>query len=267
MDAPLKPTGPDYYGEKDLDHYSISFSLKDGASVDRDYRMDTGRLSKEPPSGLKTRASGIVAPQAFQEAIKEGVDKEFLKQMEALKAEKQTQKRSCADTRTSQAARGINLMGVPFTTNDVPGGPWGGVLRGTDEDDELAGENGEDEVYGLGGDDTVEGGACDDKLYGGPGRDDMVGDGGTSDDDIDPSSGKDTLYGGPGDDDLSGSLGKDILYGGEGNDTLSPEDDGQRDELYCGKGKDVAEIPYYADKIDYVDDSCEEEEGMSSPVP
>jgi Ca2+-binding RTX toxin-like protein len=144
--------------------------------------------------------------------------------------------------------------------------PVGGVLRGAGEGDELAGENGEDEVYGLGGDDTVEGGACDDKLYGGPGRDDMDGDGGTSDVDIDPSSGKDTLYGGPGVDDLSGSLGKDILYGGDANDTLSPDKDGQRDELYCRKGKDVVYVGYSADKIDYVDDCCEKKEFRGLPT-
>jgi hypothetical protein len=49
----------------------------------------------------------------------------------------------------------------------------------------------------------------------------------------------------------------DTLYGGDGNDTLYPGEDGQRDEVYCGKGEDIAQVGLAADKIDYVDDSCE----------
>ncbi len=48
-------------------------------------------------------------------------------------------------------------------------------------------------------------------------------------------------------------MGEDVLYGGDGNDVLAADEDGQRDKLYCGKGKDL----YSADKIDYVDSSCE----------
>jgi hypothetical protein len=54
--------------------------------------------------------------------------------------------------------------------------------------------------------------------------------------------GKDVIYGGPGDD-----TGLDVASAGEfGND-------GQRDKLYCGEGRDT----YYAEKIDYVASSCE----------
>ena len=80
--------------------------------------------------------------------------------------------------------------------------------------------------------------------------------------------GDDMLYGGDGDDftpgppafpgGLSGGPGKDVLYGGAGNDLLNggsgPIADHQRDELYCGKGRDH----YSAEDIDYVDSSCEE---------
>jgi hypothetical protein len=67
--------------------------------------------------------------------------------------------------------------------------------------------------------------------------------------------GNDILYGGDGDDTLDqwGSEGEDVLYGGDGNDFLSGDRDKQRDKLYCGKGKDY----YRAEKIDYVDSSCE----------
>ena len=51
---------------------------------------------------------------------------------------------------------------------------------------------------------------------------------------------------------MTGDKGEDVLYGGDGNDTL-PAEGGQRDKLYCGKGKDI----YFADKDDYVDSSCE----------
>ncbi len=71
----------------------------------------------------------------------------------------------------------------------------------------------------------------------------------------------DYLYGKDGDDvirglgakdDLYGGSGNDKIYGGDGNDSLAAKD-GQRDKLYCGKGKDE----YFADKNDYVSSSCE----------
>jgi Ca2+-binding RTX toxin-like protein len=66
--------------------------------------------------------------------------------------------------------------------------------------------------------------------------------------------GDDVLYGGTGDDrQLRGDEGEDVLYCGDGNDLLDASDDGQRDELYYGEGRDR----YDVDKIDYVDSSCE----------
>jgi Ca2+-binding RTX toxin-like protein len=68
----------------------------------------------------------------------------------------------------------------------------------------------------------------------------------------------DVLYGGGGDDyKLSGGSGEDVLYGGDGDDlidaTEQPFKDMHRDKLYCGEGEDH----YIADKLDYVDSSCE----------
>jgi hypothetical protein len=263
MDAPIKPTSPDYYGTENLDQYHLPFALKDGTYVSFEYRMDMGRLSKVSDSGLDIPASGIVAPQVFREAIEEGVEKRYQRLIEAEKVDR----RSCSDTRRSHEVRRADSSGgslgtneVVYTTNDVdPSGPWGGVLRGTGEKDKLLGEGGEDEIYGLGGDDTVDGGACGDKIYGGPGSDNMVGDQQNSD------------YGG-----VEVKSGKDVLYGEEGNDTLSADKDGQRDELYCGKGYDKALLGYATEyvngeskvkveKIDYVDDSCEETGKMVGP--
>jgi hypothetical protein len=117
----------------------------------------------------------------------------------------------------------VEDLGVE-TTNDLPGCPnKGGLLKGPDKTDFLNGKHGDDEVRGLG---------ARDYLYGG--------------------SGDDVLYGGDGNDHLRLDKGEDVGYGGDGNDHLNGED-GQRDKLYCGQGKDE----YAADKKDYVDSSCE----------
>ena len=122
-----------------------------------------------------------------------------------------------------------------YTTNDLPGCPKGGLLLGTDKPDLLSGRHGDDKVRGLGG----------------------------SDRDLEGGLGNDILYGGDGNDYLLGGKGADVMYGGDGNDFLSSitpcsrrscnSNDGQRDKLYCGAGKDS----YAANKNDYVDSSCE----------
>ena len=70
------------------------------------------------------------------------------------------------------------------------------------------------------------------------------------------------LYGGDGDDKwLWGGAGEDVIYGRDGNDLIDAatvDINGvqirkQRDELYCGECEDH----YIADKLDYVDSSCE----------
>jgi Ca2+-binding RTX toxin-like protein len=121
---------------------------------------------------------------------------------------------------------------IVYTTNDLPGCPKGGLLSGTDKPDNLAGKHGDDEIRGLGASDTIEGGDGNDVIYGGPGRD-FVFDG----------NGEDVLYLGAGNDDVIVANG--VL------------DDGTRDKLYCGPGKD--EYLADKDKKDYVDSSCEEE--------
>ena len=112
-----------------------------------------------------------------------------------------------------------------YTTNDLPGCPKGGLLKGTDKPDKLDGKDGDDEVRGLGG------------------RDDLQGE-----------LGNDIIYGGDGNDELESGKGEDVLYGGDGNDFIvGAYSLGQRDKLYCGEGKDQ----YIADNNDYVDSSCE----------
>jgi hypothetical protein len=183
-----------------------------------------------------------------------------------------------------QGTRKIDInLPARFTTNDLPGCPKGGLLSGTDgSDDYLAGEKGDDEVRGLGGSDDVEGGPGNDILYGGPGDDSGFGDdgddviyGGPGDDcNLSGGDGNDVIYGGPGDDSCSdaylrGDKGEDVIYAGPGDDTelnvsgVMNHGDGQRDELYCGEGRDT----YYAEKIDYVASSCEVKLANAAPGP
>jgi len=169
-------------------------------------------------------------------------------------------------TRTFDRGRGR-----PYTTNDVPGCPNDGLLEGTDERDKLAGEAGEDEVRGLGGADDLWGGFGRDVIHGGAGDDFLTGStvdedghdqgddvlrGGPGGDSLNGFGGDDVIYGGDGDDveRLWGGGGEDVLRGGDGDDFLDGTfDGGDRDELYCGEGRD----DYAADKNDYVSGDCE----------
>jgi hypothetical protein len=206
---------------------------------------------------------------------------------------KQEQGRSPEATASEEArcggTRSIDLQGRTYTTNDIPGCPnKGGLLLGTDKTDKvsvygdsylgLAGEDGDDEIRGLGANDWIFGGLGSDVIYGGDGHDLLEGGtyggnpdesskdvlhGGPGKDDLtDFDGGDDVLYGGDGDDKpLAGGAGEDVIYGGDGNDLIdavSASSTGfpitkERDEIYCGKGKD----DYMADKLDYVDSSCE----------
>src|ERR671910_116228 len=54
--------------------------------------------------------------------------------------------------------------GKVLTTNDVPSGPKGGLLSGTDKADNLDGKDGDDEIHGLGGSDAILGGGGNDVI-------------------------------------------------------------------------------------------------------
>ena len=159
-----------------------------------------------------------------------------------------TEQARCEGTRTIKLPR--QAEGT-FITNDLPGCPKGGLLLGTDKHihrvdlDQLAGRDGDDEIRGLGGSDMIYGGPGNDVIYGGPGGDMPVF----------GEDGDDVIYGGPGRDwMLDGNEGEDVIYGGPGNDKeLRGGGDGQRDKIYCGKGRDT----YTADKKDFVSSSCE----------
>jgi hypothetical protein len=63
--------------------------------------------------------------------------------------------------------------------------------------------------------------------------------GGTGNDDIDASVGRDVLAGGPGDDKLDGNAGVDDYFGEGGNDTIEARD-GNAERISCGAGTDEA---------------------------
>lgn len=133
-------------------------------------------------------------------------------------------------------------------------------IRGTDNDDILAGGLGSDEVYGKGGNDLLfagnivyengkitaidlsdtrwdrlEGGDGDDSLFGDAGDDRLLGEDGN--DFLDGHHGDDQLSGGDGDDTLLGGLGNDQLYGDGGNDSLNG---GDGDDILLGhEGNDI----------------------------
>jgi hypothetical protein len=163
---------------------------------------------------------------------------ETSKEQEPTEATKKEQTRSPKATASEEEARcdGTRASAPAYTTNDLPGCPKAGLLLGTDHQDLLTGKHGDDEVRGLGGFDVIEGGPGSDILYGG-----------ASDDYLESHKGE-------------SSKGEDVLYGGDGSDELDAEN-GQRDKLYCGEGRDE----YAADKDDYVDSSCEKKTRFGGP--
>lgn len=87
----------------------------------------------------------------------------------------------------------------------------------------------------------IRGTGVGDRIVGTPRRDVIRGDGGD-----------DRIDGGGGPDQVEGGAGVDRLAGGAGNDELLARD-GWRDQVDCGRGRDVAEV----DPIDLVARSCE----------
>ena len=139
------------------------------------------------------------------------------------------------------------------------GGRGDDVLRGSAHDDTIDGGAGGDVLRGRGGDDALFGGtgadrlagnAGDDRLYGDPGQGDDYYtpiirllpdrlDGGSGDDVLSDSGGRNTYVGGSGADVLEGGAGPDLMLGGAGPDRVLARGGG-RDDVRCGSGRDVA---------------------------
>ena len=72
-------------------------------------------------------------------------------------------------------------------------------------------------------------------------------------DNLDGMEGDDAIRGLSGDDFISGGTGIDTVYGGPGDDIIHTGGDGEREEVFCGEGKDN----FLADELDYISSSCE----------
>ena len=180
--------------------------------------------------------------------------------------EEQAPSERCEETRTIEdkypSSASASASAVLFTTNDLSGCAKGGLLSGTDKRDTLNGFDGDDEIRGLAGPDFILGGVGNDVIYAGPGDDEGKNE--YSGRNVMGNRGDDVLYGGDGNDTLGLAMGQDegedVYHGEGGNDGIFADGDRQPDKLYCGKGKDR----YIAEKIDYVDSSCEKK--MNAPV-
>lgn len=131
---------------------------------------------------------------------------------------------------------------VPWHVPDLPftiyGGPGNDSIGGNaGYDDELYGQSGDDWIRGYSGDDLVEGGRGNDTLRAAGGND--VVRGGLGNDLLVGRRGDDRMGGGDGADRIFGGAGKDVLKGEAGPDFLY-SDDGVRDEVYGGPGRDTA---------------------------
>jgi CSLREA domain-containing protein len=159
-------------------------------------------------------------------------------------------------------------------------------LTGTGVDDGILGGGGQDQIDGLSGDDCLFGQPGDDNVVGGPGDDNANGDtdddtvkGDDGADSVRGQNGNDRVFGGSGDDPkVTGGAGDDVVKGGDGNDFVKGDGgndsiipgggedfvhagggadtinaaDGDKDQIICGTGKDVANV----DAIDDVDKDC-----------
>jgi hypothetical protein len=116
-------------------------------------------------------------------------------------------------------------------------------------------------AFGDSGDDNLTGGANGDELDGGAGRDRLRGAGGP--DELRAGRGRETdsLSGGAGRDVLDGNDGANVLDGGSGidrmraaggRDLVKARDRGP-DEVYCGRGRDRAQL----DGLDWFFPACE----------
>ena len=107
-----------------------------------------------------------------------------------------------------------------------PDGFWAAAKAGDTSSCDATGGDHDDEITGSRGSDSLDGGKGNDVLNGGAGNDKLSG-----------GAGNDTLNGGAGKDTLNGGKGVDKLNGGAGADKIVAND-GQRDTVDCGAGKD-----------------------------
>ena len=137
----------------------------------------------------------------------------------------------------------------------------GGICRGTNRIDMMAGSTRLDRMYGFGGNDRMNGSYNNDVMVGGGGSDNVNGSFGY--DTLYGNNFADTISGGPANDKIYAGPGADTVYGGSGNDYVVIAGDNQNDSANCGTGNndtlvlDLQELGG-SNLIEYADQtSCE----------
>lgn len=149
-----------------------------------------------------------------------------------------------------QAVPNISVLANNTFTPNVPSPQVGGVLMGTNNDENLIASVGNDQIMGMGGKDSIYGSFGDDLIYGQQDNDFLDGQGGNDtiyggkgmdliagDDLGDPASGNDLIFGNNDNDELLGGNGNDTIYGGKNNDIIMGQN-GQ-DWLWGNLGDDT----------------------------
>ncbi|MCA8990223.1 MAG: hypothetical protein KDA78_21425, partial [Planctomycetaceae bacterium] len=115
----------------------------------------------------------------------------------------------------------------------ISGGAGNDRIYGNEGNDRIGGGIGDDIIHGSSGDDLVSGGSGNDRVTGENGQDDVRGgggndslDGGAGDDVLNGDDGNDIEHGGEGNDIVSGGEGNDRLFGDDvdpstGSDSLA----------------------------------------------
>jgi Ca2+-binding RTX toxin-like protein len=188
-----------------------------------------------------------------RELLREAEDNRLARRLKAGRPKKQGSSRGGARRRValllSTMGLAVLLVAGAALALDIQCQPGSNVAGkeclGTDDRDTMTGTEGNDDIRGLGDDDVVRGlrgvdalegddqevslsRQGDDQIFGGAGGDDLVAD-----------DGSDLLSGGRGAASIdaleaSSNGGVDTVMGG-GNDQVFA-DDGQRDEIDCGRG-------------------------------
>jgi Ca2+-binding RTX toxin-like protein len=124
-------------------------------------------------------------------------------------------------------------------------------IEGHEHEDNMYGKDGPDFLYGYAGGDWLEGQRGNDTILAGGNSD--FGFGGRGDDAMSLGWGADQAWGG---------WGNDFIAGDDGNDIIRLNDDeGERDEVFCGSGWDIVytnrQYSYPWGYTDRIHDDCE----------
>lgn len=153
------------------------------------------------------------------------------------------------------AWRPLPAEGTPPIPRDPPtcglgGGSGNDVVAGSRWPDFVETGGGNDKIRTFFGRDVILAGAGNDTIWAGDRTDFVFAEDGN--DAIYGQGGRDVISGGKGNDRIVGGSGHDSIHGEQGDDVIFVRD-GTRDEVDCGRGRDVV----YADRQDRLSRTCE----------